>query len=693
MQSNTNSDSERARLAYRESNSDTSASSFGPGPSASSSRYSSSSRHYYYYNDPSTDSSRHPLRRRGGGRKRGAPPPHLAMPLSMRLMKQVAGICGCVDCDPPTSSSSKWLEDHPDLNVMLNYDMQSLYCRPTADSSNPPPSSVSPMVLAPMTLPVTPELPLTTNHPDSGVDSETEDDEDEKHHHPGTLMNVYAQPTPQQSTTSPEQEEVQQLLGLKSSPPVASIPPAPNATNPSALSSSPALNTTMPSPTFQSSHARVVERILSDYIAACRFYGCGDRVNAGVLTTLRFSLPCLRVVGRFHDADMLALAEILFRYVNGPLRYIKRLDFSLSGKHAPPRWTGHTSRGMHSHGALTLAKVLQMSQYIEQVLLSRNRIGPYGASALFIACSTNPVIRKLYLRRCRVGERGALVFAELVVPSKTTGLQEIDLSANCIGVKGCFAIEQALLERTPAVEKTKDDNHNNAKPLPTMTIDLEGNLVLQEVMNAATHGLGIVLAMIGSYLLTQRAKKYDDYRHTWSCAIYSMSLIVLYTSSTLYHSFFSMQHTKYIFEILDKSAIYILIAGSYTPFLQLILGHEAIWSIGLLAFLWSCCCLGISVEAMCPTWKYRTTFSLAMYLSMGWSALACLPRIAVLVPRSCIQHMVLGGVAYTSGVPFFVRNNNLDHAVWHVFVLAGSIFHWCGVYFYVVDFVLPHEYR
>jgi len=144
-----------------------------------------------------------------------------------------------------------------------------------------------------------------------------------------------------------------------------------------------------------------------------------------------------------------------------------------------------------------------------------------------------------------------------------------------------------------------------------------------------------------------------------------------------------MQNTKYIFEVLDKCAIYILIAGSYTPFLQIVLSHEPTYSIGLLAFIWVCCLLGIGVEAFCPSWKGKGKFSLAMYLGMGWSAAVCLPEVARVVPEGAMQLMILGGVGYTAGVPFFVRDNNLDHAIWHLFVLSGSFFHWCGIYFYV----------
>ena len=203
-------------------------------------------------------------------------------------------------------------------------------------------------------------------------------------------------------------------------------------------------------------------------------------------------------------------------------------------------------------------------------------------------------------------------------------------------------------------------------------------------------------------------------RHFYSCTIYSISLVVLYTSSTLYHSFFTLRHTKYVFEVIDKCAIYILIAGSYTPFLQIVLSHYMIYSYGLLCFLWLFCGLGVTVEFMYPIWKYKGTFSLVMFLCMGWSALICIPEVARIIPPRALHFMTMGGLSYTAGVPFFVRNNStywcnmniwtnrvisntffvllyikikptdLDHAIWHLFVLGGSIFHWCGVYFYVV---------
>ena len=219
-----------------------------------------------------------------------------------------------------------------------------------------------------------------------------------------------------------------------------------------------------------------LEAIMAEYIATCKFYGCASRVNAGVLTTLRFALPSLRVSGDFHDADMLALAEILLRYGNGPLRFIKRLDFSRSSREG--KEYGQGIAGFRSHGALTLSKVLQSTEFVEEVRLQGNRLGPYGASAIFLACSRNRTIKRLALRRCLIGARGGLAFAELLrrdMEDQECGLVDVDLSVNRIGFRASVAIEEAMMKR---VQHGQD----------SMYVDLMGNLVLQEVRTDGLNG-------------------------------------------------------------------------------------------------------------------------------------------------------------------------------------------------------------
>lgn len=214
-----------------------------------------------------------------------------------------------------------------------------------------------------------------------------------------------------------------------------------------------------PMSTSSATSGSIIEKLMGEYMTLCQFYKVP--YNSGILTTLRYRLPSLRVGGSFHDTDMLALMELLQRHANTHLSYIKRLDFTIPGKEGK-RYRS-MKFGFTSHGALALAKTLQSTKYVSQVWLPKHRIGPYGASALFWACSNNQTIEHLKLRRCRIGERGAFAFCELILNEKT-GLQDVDLSANVMGHRGTTAIEKAL--------KQKGN---------TMYVNLEGNLVIPEV--------------------------------------------------------------------------------------------------------------------------------------------------------------------------------------------------------------------
>lgn len=201
--------------------------------------------------------------------------------------------------------------------------------------------------------------------------------------------------------------------------------------------------------------------ILQEYIGATQLYGC-SHVNPGVLTAFRFSLPTLRVSGNFHDSDMLALSEVLFRHCNGALKHIRRLDFSIAGRYGKL----HGRKGFGSHGAFTLSRVLSISNHIEEVFVTKNQVGPYGAAALFAAICKNPVLRILSMRKCNIGERGAFAFVEYMQKSRKLSLQDVDLSVNGIGFRGSIRIEEMLIQM--------EENGS------TIDVDLEGNLVIQE---------------------------------------------------------------------------------------------------------------------------------------------------------------------------------------------------------------------
>jgi hypothetical protein len=225
-----------------------------------------------------------------------------------------------------------------------------------------------------------------------------------------------------------------------------------------------------------------VEQLFGEYMCLCQFNKLP--YNASVLPTLRFSLPSLRVSGSFHDDDMLALMELLLRHANTRLKLITRLDFTIATKEGRRSNSSFDKSGFTSHGALALAKLLQTTKYIRQVWLPRHRIGPYGASALFWACRDNPTIHTLHLRRCRIGERGAFAFCEMIASSAANnendggggGLLDVDLSSNGIGNRGTVAIERALERRHQ--DELKNGTNGTSEPL---FVNLEGNLVIPEV--------------------------------------------------------------------------------------------------------------------------------------------------------------------------------------------------------------------
>jgi len=463
-----------------------------------------------------------------------------------------------------------------------------------------------------------------------------------------------------------------------------------------------------------------IEQLLHEYTTACTIFGCNNRINPGVLTTLRYQLPTLRVSGNFFDADMLALAEILLRHCNGALKYITRLDFSVAAKEGKSSsfggGSGNGKRGFRSHGAYSLAKVLGMSEYIEEVYLMGNHVGPFGASAIFSSIGKNErtVLKTLLMRGCRIGERGALSFVSEVLEAndddsnknskKEIVLEEVDFSANRIGFNGCYEIERALKASSStimsaasasAVDTTTSSSTSSDDAITTvwtpsgvkisatahsLHVDLEANLVFQEVMNCITHGLGIILAIIGSILLSASVKDKPAH-YINSCAVYSTSLIVLFSCSTLYHSFFALTRTRFIFRVFDRCAIYMLIGGSYSPLLNIALQKYEYTK--LLWFIYTCGSCGIVTEATLWKWKHKPKFSLAMYMGCGWSSLVCLPDLMEALPAEAVWLLAAGGVAITCGIPFFVRNTNLDHTIWHVFVLIGAVLHWLVMYLYV----------
>ena len=202
----------------------------------------------------------------------------------------------------------------------------------------------------------------------------------------------------------------------------------------------------------------------------------------------------------------------------------------------------------------------------------------------------------------------------------------------------------------------------------------------EELAHSITHGVGLLAAVAGLVLLLVLAAATRDPWRVAACSVYATTLVLLYAASTLYHAL-SRTRARRVFRVLDHSAIFLLIAGTYTPFALVSLRGP--WGWTLLVIIWSLAVAGVAAKALFGArWPVVST---ALYIGMGWTALIALKPLAEHVPAGGIAWLVAGGLAYTGGVVFFAWTRlRYSHAIWHVFVLAGSVCHYMAVVLYVV---------
>lgn len=202
----------------------------------------------------------------------------------------------------------------------------------------------------------------------------------------------------------------------------------------------------------------------------------------------------------------------------------------------------------------------------------------------------------------------------------------------------------------------------------------------EEIANSITHGIGALLAIGGLAVLVGFASSRGDAWHVVSCSVFGATLVLSYLASTLYHSIPSLK-TKQILRTIDHSAIYLLIAGTYTPFMLVNLNGPWGWSI--FAAVWSIALAGIIMKA--TVFGRMRALSTAIYLIMGWIVLIAIKPIIHALDPGGLKLLFMGGVAYTAGVIFYAwKRLPYSHAIWHLFVLAGSSFHFFAVLFYVI---------
>ena len=204
--------------------------------------------------------------------------------------------------------------------------------------------------------------------------------------------------------------------------------------------------------------------------------------------------------------------------------------------------------------------------------------------------------------------------------------------------------------------------------------------LIEELANGITHGIGLALSVVGLVVLVVLAVTRGNVWHIAGCTTYGVTLVLLYAASTMYHTFHTPR-MKRILKILDHAAIYLLIAGTYTPFT--LVNLRGFWGWTLFSLVWGLSVFGI-LWKLFHVERFQIVSTL-VYLAMGWVVLIAIKPVMSAVPLSGIVWLVAGGLFYTVGVLFFAMNRlRYNHAIWHVFVMAGSICHYFAVMFYVL---------
>ena len=201
----------------------------------------------------------------------------------------------------------------------------------------------------------------------------------------------------------------------------------------------------------------------------------------------------------------------------------------------------------------------------------------------------------------------------------------------------------------------------------------------EEIANSITHGLGLILSVAGLTVLVVLAALRGTAWHIVACSIYGTTLVLLYLSSTLYHAI-QAPRAKRVFRIFDHAAIYLLIAGTYTPFLLVTLRGPLGWT--LFGLQWGMAVCGVVFKSL--TKGGYEIASTAVYALMGWMGLLAMRTMYSSLQLQGVLWIVAGGLSYTIGIVFFALNKRYCHTIWHLFVLAGSICHFYAVLRYIV---------
>jgi len=300
--------------------------------------------------------------------------------------------------------------------------------------------------------------------------------------------------------------------------------------------------------------------------------------------------------------------------------------------------------------------------------LSGTFLGDENFVALCQVLSKCENLRELRLAHCKLKRKSAQVLVQQLRKNCWSHLEVLDVRNNLLSQKD--------LEILRHVSKTL-----------SFTLLDDGNQLRDEVLNSVTHGVGFVSSIFAGSSLTFRAQILPPLERT-GIYIYVLSLCLMFASSTLYHSFFRLAKAKRVFRALDHCSIFILIAGTYTPFVQKFLWYQRrILGFSILTTIWCLAFLGIFLSSgFLELHTFSNTLRVLLAVFMGWLVLGTSKILREEMPSACFYWVLTGGIFYTVGIPFYIKGQKITlyHVLWHLWLMMGACCHYVAVDQYVL---------
>mmetsp|Transcript_19136 Transcript_19136/g.28981 ORF Transcript_19136/g.28981 Transcript_19136/m.28981 type:complete len:541 (-) Transcript_19136:241-1863(-) len=415
------------------------------------------------------------------------------------------------------------------------------------------------------------------------------------------------------------------------------------------------------------------------YLSRCATLGISP--DASVLVTLECGWELLAPSVEFGRGSLLPLKEVLQDENCG----VRRLVLRSSRELAVTCPTGECV----SSDARVLRQALEKNRSITDLDLANCGLRHVGILELAAALKVSPSVRRVNFQHNSFGKEACEALRDAIIDGKrsgTCGLEELDLSMNGLGYTTVQLMRAAVESLTIEKKILKDQQ---------LIIHLQnGNYTTEELLNALTHGIGCLIAFCGAVPLLSDAAR-SDRATFWQCFIYTFTLVFCFGSSCAYHACFKLPRAFKYLQRCDHAGIYLLIAGSYTPFMACgMRGH--LGATILLVLVWIAAFMG-SLAAAAGVGLQDTQINPAevtVYAAMGLSVLPIISDVHETFPPTAFLLLVLGGASYLIGIYFFVAGNRYPmlHVVWHLFVLCGAFAHWYAVYLFIIPMMTQNSY-